>query len=280
MIPQKFRKRFARSENTKFIIFFDFDETYFPHECSKEQLKDLRQLENYLKKLSLKHSVKIGWVTGSDIHQILQKVEKANIAYAPHFIASNLGTEIYHVTDDGSIKEDSEWERLLKRTSYSTKVVKEIVRELSDLYNIKLVEQTQLGQRKYKQNYYYFKRSIPECTYHLNIIKQLCKVNKIGLNINVCNPNAGDPQGAFDVDFIPLKTGKKEIVKFMTNYYNVPLSHTIAFGDSGNDIKMLKYVHHGYLLANATTEAKNSHDKITETDYSQGILEILRRIFK
>ncbi|PAF15530.1 hypothetical protein CHH51_18450 [Terribacillus saccharophilus] len=145
-------------------------------------------------------------------------------------------------------------------------------------YNIKLVEQTQFKQRKYKWNYYYFIVSEAKTNYDLNIIRHLAKNNGIGLNINHCNPKAGDPDNAFDIDFIPLGTGKSEIVKFMSDFYKVPIEKTVAFGDSGNDIEMLKAVHHGYLLANGTHEAKRLHSKITTFPYA-GIIDILKQIF-
>lgn len=63
------------------------------------------------------------------------------------------------------------------------------------------------------------------------------------------------------------------------NLYKVPLTNTIAFGDSGNDVEMLKTVQHGYLLANATAEARSLHNKVTQSVYSKGILEVLKKIF-
>ena len=65
----------------------------------------------------------------------------------------------------------------------------------------------------------------------------------------------------------------------MCEYYQVPLANTIAFGDSGNDVEMLKTVKHGYLLGNATEEAKGLHDKVTVSHYSSGILEVLKKTF-
>lgn len=278
MIDQ-LNKSFSISNKTDYLIFFDFDETYFPHDCTGEKVKDLNEMEKYLNSLAKDQSVKIGWVTGSDLNQIVHKIGRANFSYSPHFIASNLGTELYHVSETGDLLPDKEWEQRTMRTNFSIDTVKELVRELYYLYNIKLVEQTQLGQKRYKCNYYYFEKSETQSRYNLKIIRHLAKINGLGININRCNPKAGDPSGAFDVDFIPLNTGKKEIVTYMVKYYQVPLANTIAFGDSGNDVEMLKSVQHGYLLGNATEEAKSLHDKVTTTHYSLGILEVLKTLF-
>ncbi|WP_062050361.1 HAD-IIB family hydrolase [Bacillus sp. JCM 19034] len=274
----KFNKSFSNAHKANYLIFFDFDETYFPHACTNELLRNLTELEEYLYYLVNEHFVKVGWITGSDLHQIAHKVERANISYSPHFIGSNLGTELYHVNNNDLIL-NKEWENRLKKANFSTETVKDVVSELYNVYNIKLVEQTQLGQKGYKWNYYYFESSLTKSQYDMRIIRHIAKSNSLGININRCNPKAGDPIDAYDVDFVPLNTGKKEIVKFMTRYYQVPLTNTIAFGDSGNDIEMLKTVEHGYLLGNATSEAKSLHKNVTTAQYSLGILEILRKLF-
>ncbi|MGQ4666284.1 HAD-IIB family hydrolase [Metabacillus halosaccharovorans] len=275
----KLNKSFSVSNEVKYLIFFDFDETYYPHACTEEQLNSLYELEEYLNELSNEQAVKIGWITGSDLYQIVHKVERTKMVYSPHFIASNLGTEVYDVRENGQLIANKEWESRLQNSNFTSNKITELVRELNNQFRIKLVEQTQLGQKRYKFNYYYYMSSQTQTQHDLNIIRHLAKINGIGLNINRCNPNAGDPENAFDVDFIPKYTGKKEVVKFVMNLYKVPLTNTIAFGDSGNDIEMLKTVQHGYLLANATAEARSLHHKVTQSDYSKGILEVLKNIF-
>ncbi|UOE95195.1 HAD-IIB family hydrolase [Alkalihalobacillus sp. LMS39] len=274
----KFNKSFVNTNETKYIIFFDFDETYFPHDCTSELLKNLKALEEYLHHLVQEQFVKVGWVTGSSLYQVAQKIEQANISYIPHFLACNLGTEVYNVCE-GKLLPNKEWEKRVKKTNFSSATVKELVSELYNVYNITLSEQTQLGQTGYKWNYYYIEKSKAKSQYDLKIISHLAKLNGLGININKCNPKAGDPKDAFDVDFIPVNTGKKEIVKFMINYYQVPWANTIAFGDSGNDIEMLKTAQHGYLLGNATEEARRLHGNVTNSDYSLGILETLKELF-
>ncbi|MDQ0225743.1 HAD-IIB family hydrolase [Metabacillus niabensis] len=273
----KLKKPFSSSHKVNYLLFFDFDETYFPHSCTDELLKHVYELEQYLENLAQKHHVKIGWVTGSDLNQIMQKMERANMSYSPHFIASNLGTEVYNVNENGELVTNGEWEKRLRKAAFSNENVNELVRELYNQYKIELIEQTQFGQKRTKCNYYYFEKSVTKSEYDLKIIQHLAKMNGIGININRCNPKAGDPEGAFDVDFIPLHTGKKAIVEFMMKYDQVPYDNTFAFGDSGNDVEMLKTVKHGYLLGNATEEAKGLYDKVTISHYSEGILEVLKK---
>ncbi|PGE98030.1 HAD family hydrolase, partial [Bacillus pseudomycoides] len=49
-------------------------------------------------------------------------------------------------------------------------------------------------------------------------------------------------------------------------------------GDSGNDLKMLQAVKFGYLLENATSEAKNGHERLTIGSYSEGILNTIKEL--
>lgn len=80
-------------EDPKYIVFCDFDETYYPHSMSHERQKDLYELENYLEAKSINEELVFGWVTGSSTESILHKMEQGGFRFFPHFIASDLGTE-------------------------------------------------------------------------------------------------------------------------------------------------------------------------------------------
>ncbi|KPB03426.1 HAD-IIB family hydrolase [Bacillus sp. CHD6a] len=271
---------FTFTNETDFLLFLDFDETYFPHECNEEQRIMLKELEAYLNRVSLTYRIKVGWVTGSSLQQVQDKVRKANLHYFPHFISSNLGTEIWEIDQKRNVKPVSQWDDHISHSGFSHQLVEDILIELKNVYGIKLYPQTQLGQQEYKMNYYYYKTSHAIVEYHLAIIKRLACNSGISVNINRCNPKAGDPENAYDIDFIPKGTGKKAVVQFMRHYYQVPFERTLAFGDSGNDIDMLKAVKHGYLLKNATDEARKLHRFITNKEYGEGVMEICKTIFK
>lgn len=66
----KIKKSFPSSLTTDYLLFFDFDETYYPHARTEELINQLHQLERYLAGLTNRHHVKIGWVTGSDLQEI------------------------------------------------------------------------------------------------------------------------------------------------------------------------------------------------------------------
>lgn len=265
---------------TEYLILFDFDETYFPHDCLPEQLERVYEMEQYMKTLTSRHQVKTAWITGSSMKQIQTKMKMAGMTYLPHFIASNLGTDLWELRSDGTWDVIPPWQQKIDSSGYSRRVVEDLIAELKSMYNIVLQEQTQFGQSGYKMNYYYYAESSVKTQYDLPIIQHLASCLGIGININQCNPKAGDPEGAYDVDFIPLGTGKKAAVQFLIDYNQVPPSNTFAFGDSGNDLEMLQTVAHGYLLQNATSEAKAYHKSIAPYPYAEGILHVCRQFFK
>ncbi|MBU5353433.1 HAD-IIB family hydrolase [Paenibacillus silvae] len=265
---------------TQYLILFDFDETYFPHECLPEQLESVYELEQYLKTLTLSHQIKTAWITGSSMKQIQTKMKMAGMTHLPHFIASNLGTDLWELSSDGTWTAIPSWQQKIQSSGYSRGEVEDLIAELKQIYNIVLHEQTQFGQSGYKMNYYYYAESTVKTQYALPVIKHLASRSGIGININQCNPKAGDPAGAYDVDFIPAGTGKKAAVQFLMEYNQVPPTNTLAFGDSGNDIEMLQTAAHGYLLQNATAEAKSCHKSIAPYPYAKGILHVCRQFFQ
>jgi kanosamine-6-phosphate phosphatase len=267
------------TRETQYLILCDFDETYYPHERTAAQLIKLHELEEYLNHLGERHQAKTGWVTGSSLDQILQKMKMARITFLPHFIASNLGTEIWMTDSDGQLHSLPQWESNIRSSGFSRYAVEEICNELRSIYNIRLQAQTQHGQAPHKMNFYYYEKSEAGTRYDLNIIKRLAFNYAIQVNINRCNPKAGDPHQAYDIDFIPNGAGKKQVAQFMRTYYNVPFERTIAFGDSGNDIEMLTEAKYGYLLQNATPEAKSLYPHIAPFPYAEGILHVCKTIF-
>ncbi|MEZ2716292.1 HAD-IIB family hydrolase [Niallia circulans] len=260
--------------NPDYLLLFDFDETYYPHELQNWQLQALYELEEYLERIAQKKNIRIGWVTGSSLEEIEKKMKAAKMTYYPHFIASNLGTELWEINQQGEFSQNQEWVEGIKRSGFNHRVVEELINELKQVYGIQLKARTQFGQKQFKMNYYYFIEDSARVKYDLPIIKQLAQNSGMSININRCNPLAGDPANAFDVNFIPLNTGKRAVADFVMKRFKISVANTFAFGDSGNDIEMLKAVEHGYLLNNATEEAKQLHNRITPEPYAKGIKNV------
>ncbi|KGP91236.1 HAD family hydrolase [Pontibacillus chungwhensis BH030062] len=264
--------------NPSTIVFFDFDETYYPHELNPHRYDKLRELENYLLNQSEEGKLVFGWVTGSSVESAMDKMETGGLSLLPHFIASSLGTEITYFHENSFNKKDREWKGFLDQTIFSPALVDRIVKSLEEEHSIFLKAQTNLGDAPYKKNFYYQEESSSVDEINLDTIRKNAYHNGIAVNINKCNPLAGDPEDSYDIDFIPLGTGKEEIVAFMLRKYQVNKANAFAFGDSGNDLRMLHAVGNGFLVANATEEAKSKYSKQSLGSYSEGILHTLRSL--
>lgn len=80
----------------------------------------------------------------------------------------------------------------------------------------------------------------------------------------------------YAMDIIPESGGKKEGIKKILQYYNVPIENTMAFGDGENDIDMLEFVSVGIAMGNAEQKVKDVADYITEDVDNDGILRALQ----
>lgn len=67
-------------------------------------------------------------------------------------------------------------------------------------------------------------------------------------------------------------------IRKLIEHLGIDKSEVIAFGDSENDLKMLKYVGFGVAMGNATKHIKSIADYITETNDNEGIALVLKDI--
>ncbi|WP_321479588.1 Cof-type HAD-IIB family hydrolase [uncultured Bacteroides sp.] len=59
-------------------------------------------------------------------------------------------------------------------------------------------------------------------------------------------------------------------------YLGISLDETMAFGDGGNDISMLRHAHIGIAMGNANQEVKNSADYVTDSIDDDGLWNALK----
>ncbi|MBS4172179.1 Cof-type HAD-IIB family hydrolase [Bacillus sp. FJAT-49736] len=79
----------------------------------------------------------------------------------------------------------------------------------------------------------------------------------------------------YAIDIIPETGSKMEGIKRVLDYYQIPLEHTMAFGDGENDIEMLEFVSLGVAMGNAEEMVKKAADYITDDVDNDGILHAL-----
>jgi len=77
-------------------------------------------------------------------------------------------------------------------------------------------------------------------------------------------------------DIVPKGSSKQVGIDKIIEYFNIPLEETMAFGDGGNDISMLRHAKIGIAMENAGEEVKQSADYITSAVDDNGIWNALK----
>lgn len=87
--------------------------------------------------------------------------------------------------------------------------------------------------------------------------------------------------GAYGIDILPAHVNKaRGLSKLISNYYHQSLEVVTAFGDSSNDLEMIKEVGTGVAMLNATSDLKAEADQITRLDNNHdGLLDAIEEMF-
>ena len=229
-------------------------------------MASVRRLEDFLEQHS--HQLSTMWVTGSSLKSLREKVEQANFRFWPHRIASSLGTELYRIDLDGTFSLEKSYQ-----ASFPSDFVSRVERVASQIgqMQVELEAQPGFGTSPWIRSYY-LRDQIGSWSETLRV---LADQEGIAVNISQCNPKAGDPMDAWDIDFYPLHAGKESSVRYVCATASFSRKDAYAFGDSGNDLGMLAHVGKGYLVGNATEQAKQMYPEMTTKPYAEGILEVL-----
>lgn len=78
------------------------------------------------------------------------------------------------------------------------------------------------------------------------------------------------------MDAIPVDGGKPVGMDRVLEYYGIDLADTMAFGDGGNDVDMLRHAGIGVAMGNALDEAKQAADYVTDTVDEEGVANALK----
>ncbi len=81
-------------------------------------------------------------------------------------------------------------------------------------------------------------------------------------------------------DIIPKESCKSSGIDKIIAYYGIDIKETMAFGDGGNDIDMIRHTAIGVAMGNANDDVKAAADIITSSVDEDGILNAIKPIIQ
>ncbi len=271
------------------MVCLDLDGTLLTskHRISEETLKVLRDLET--------RGVKIVVVTGRAGFDAKRHAKM--ISEDAYFIGSN-GAVIGSVFEENLMYESPFSEKLLNETlSWAEQMkIKPVLYANNKIFIT--------GYKEYLMHLYYAKRM------KLNASKHLCfesnRKNEIPIwtrsNVNIHKiiffavrskmmtqmesilrhykniEMALTGNGCFELT--EEGVNKSYGIKKLSEYLKIDKSEIIAFGDSENDLEMIKYVGCGVAMENATSHIKSISDRVTASNDNEGIGIVLKEMLE
>lgn len=115
---------------------------------------------------------------------------------------------------------------------------------------------------------------IKEDVYQLCIYVDECKLQQI---IDETLPDCRGRRWIPDFADVNMKDIDKDSgMDRLIDFFDIKLSETMAFGDGGNDISMLKHAAIGIAMGNSSDEVKRSADYITDSVDDNGVVNALK----
>lgn len=268
------RIHLPRVDTPRWLVFADFDETYLAHDGSPERRRDRRALEQFLIEYARTLGIAFGWVTDGPIDNVADSFHEHGLRIVPHFIASSWGAELDFFSREDGRRSAAEWDARMGVGGFSLALVAEARDELANL-GVKLEDRNDGGPRM--DRFVFVPSAKQRVTDLVALIYRVAEKHFVDVHVGACHSSLGEPEGAYSVDFVPRGANKRNVAQFVMERFGVPRIRTMAFGDDIGDIDMLCAVEHGYLVDNATSEARRRFSRTAGSSYARGILDTMER---
>lgn len=80
------------------------------------------------------------------------------------------------------------------------------------------------------------------------------------------------------LEVVPKGYSKATGIEFLLNYYDIPISNAYAFGDSNNDLDMLKYVPNSIAMRDSSEEVLEVSGYVTDSVINDGIFKAMKHL--
>lgn len=102
------------------------------------------------------------------------------------------------------------------------------------------------------------------------IEKEIPEILRKQYNVTRSEPN--------NLEFISLHASKGYALKKLTDILNIRIQDTICFGDSENDLSMLKIAGTGVAMGNACEKLKSVADCVTDSNNNEGLAKAIEKL--
>lgn len=129
-----------------------------------------------------------------------------------------------------------------------------------------------LSTRRKKYNY----RELPilnQSIYQCVLLSPESELDDLKKQLENCHFTRSNP---YTVDIIPIGGSKLKGIEQFAKAYNLSLKEIMVFGDSWNDLEMLKGVGIGVAMGNSREDVKQVADFVTKTNEEDGIFHALK----
>ena len=228
----------------RLLLCTDLDRTLLPNGPQPES----HQARERFSELVKRPEVTLVYVTGRH----LQLVEEAVATYQlpmPDYLISDVGSSIYAVTSGRWVFWDA-WEVEIA-TDWAGKTHAELAAHFSDIAELRLQEDAKQNRHKLS---YYLPLSV-DSEHIIATIDRRLEANDIQAK-QIYSVDEAAATGLLDI--LPASAGKRHAIEFLMERKGFTLENTIFSGDSGNDLEVLSSPIQAVLVANATTEVKQT----------------------
>jgi kanosamine-6-phosphate phosphatase len=253
------------------LLVVDFDETFMPKSTLNDR-KAVDRLQVALCDSDRKFTLAI--ISGSNILNIESAIRDKRHPL-PDYIASDLGTRLFQLID-GEYIEDQYWFELNRQAFINLPSAPDLT-VLLQTKGLCIAPQPDRFQGLLKTSLYLSKTSEDDFLE----IERTANLFGVLASVTLCSVDAGDPEGMYDVDFIPAGGGKGAVARYIRSK-ETRTEKLIAFGDSLNDESMFIESDRCYLVANSSHQAKHhfrnfKNIELLTLPYLAGVIEGLER---
>lgn len=232
----------------RLLLCTDMDRTVIPNGSQPED----PQAHGRFKAFCANEAVTLVYVTGR--HQAL--VKEAITEYdlpEPDFVITDVGTKIYNVTgQDWQVLES--WEAEIDK-DWHGKDHTQIKQLLGAVSELKLQEPEK--QNTHKLSYY-----LPLHMDHTLVMDRMeALLNAEGIDASLIW-SVDEPENIGLLDVLPRNATKVHAIEFLRDLLGYRLEEMVFAGDSGNDLPVLTSRIHSVLVANASSNVKETAQHI------------------